>query len=415
MPASIRRQLVLVFGFVFIELLGYSLVLPLLPFYAETFGASLSLVGLLGTVNALSQLLAAPVVGRLSDRYGRRPLLIVSIAGTFVSFLLLGLAGSLAVIFVSRVLDGLFGGNIALARAYITDVTDEENRARGLGIIGAAFGLGFIIGPAMGGLLSRYGYHIPALVAAALSLVNLAAVVVWLPESLTAEARGRMRDSPRTAFTLRALWEALHQPCCADLLQIGLVYGLAFALFQANFALWAKTRLGLDAERTSYVLTYVGLLAVLVQGVAIGRLTRRFRERTLILAALIILAMALAGWAIAPNLVFLLVVLAPIALAGGVLNTVVPSQLTKAVRTEEIGGILGLATSLQTLAQLFAPVTGGVLLDTVGTWAPGIAGSLLMGWAAWLAWQHLARQPDAAAPSTGGERQLSTDLTPLER
>ncbi|UCC76503.1 MAG: MFS transporter, partial [Anaerolineales bacterium] len=154
MNETMRQRLVLVFGFVFIELLGYSLILPLLPYYAETFGATLTVVGLLGTVNAFSQLLAAPVVGRLSDRYGRRPLLIFSIGGTVISFLVLGFARSLWMIFVSRALDGIFGGNIALARAYITDVTDEKNRAPALGIIGAAFGLGFIIGPAMGGFLS---------------------------------------------------------------------------------------------------------------------------------------------------------------------------------------------------------------------------------------------------------------------
>jgi len=415
MAESMRRQLFLIFGFVFIELLGYSLILPLLPFYAETFGATLPIVGLLGTVNALSQLVAAPVVGRLSDRYGRRPLLIVSIIGTFVSFLLLGLAGSLAVIFISRALDGLFGGNVALARAYITDVTDERDRAPALGIIGAAFGLGFIIGPAMGGFLSQYGYNVPALVAALLSLVNLAAVVLWLPESLTAEAREQVRTSPRTAFTLGALWEALHQPCCADLLRVGLVYSLAFGLFQSNFALWAKTRLGLDAQGTSYVLTYVGILSVLVQGAAIGRLVNRFQERTLILAASFILAVALGAWALTRNVVSLLLVLAPIALAAGVLNTALPSQLTKSVRPEEIGGILGLSTSLQTLAQIVAPGTGGILLDKVGPAALGTLASLLMVWAGWFAWQRIVRQPSSASPGMGPAPQLSSGPTGVEQ
>jgi len=411
MSRSTQRQLIIVFAFVFLELLGYSLILPLLPYYAEAYGATLPVVGLLGTVNALSQLIAAPMVGRLSDRLGRRPMLIASLVGTFISFLMLGLAGSLAVIFLSRVLDGLFGGNIALARAYITDVTDENNRAKALGIIGAAFGLGFIIGPALGGFLSRYGYSVPALLAAGLSLVSLAAVALWLPESLSEEDRQRRRKSPRTEFTLSALWDALHLPCCADLLQISLVYSLAFALFQANFALWAKTRLNLNAQGTSYVLTYVGVLAVLVQGLAIGRLTSRFRERTLIQVASSILALALAGWALSANTVTLLAVLAPIALAGGVLNTVLPSQLTKAVRPEEVGGILGLSTSLQTLAQIIAPASGGVLLDRAGSWAPGLLAGLLMLWATWLAWQRLARRPETGLSSAQPERQLSEEPT----
>ena len=389
MTSTVKRQLALIFGFVFIELLGYSLILPLLPYYAGTFGASAGLVGLLGTVNALSQLLAAPTVGRLSDRYGRRPLLIFSIVGTVFSFLLLGLARSLLLIFISRATDGLFGGNISLARAYISDVTDEKSRSRGLGIIGAAFGLGFIIGPAMGGFLTRYGYNVPALVAAGLSLLNLVAVVLWLPESLTPEARARQRSSPRTAFTLGNLWEVLHLPCCAALLSIQMVFGLAFTLFQSNFALWAKTHLGLLVQTTSFVLTYVGLLSVLVQGLAIGRLTARFAERRLIFVATIVMSLSLLAWALVPSLAWLLVVLAPIALSGGVLNTVLTSQLTKAVSQEEVGGILGLSTSLQSLAQIVAPGLGGVLLERVGTWPLGVLGALLMAWTVWLSWGHL--------------------------
>jgi DHA1 family tetracycline resistance protein-like MFS transporter len=394
MPTSTRRQLLLIFGFVFLDLLGYSLILPLLPYYAGSFGASLTLVGLLGTVNALGQLVAAPVFGRLSDRHGRRPLLIFSLAGTVLSFVLLGVARSLAVIFVSRALDGLVGGNTSLARAYISDITDEQSRARGLGIIGAAFGLGFIIGPALGGFLSRYGYNVPALAAAGLTVLNLVAVIVWLPESHTAERRAAMRESPRTAFTLGNLWQALHLPCCGALLSINLLYALAFTLFQSNFSLWAKTRLQFTAQTTSYVLTYVGILAVLVQGLAIGRLTRRLRERLLILIGAAAMSIALLSWAVTPNLVMLLLILAPIALAGGVLNTVLSSQLTKAVTQEQVGGILGLSQSIQSLAQIIAPAAGGLLLERVGTWVPGATGSLLMALAAVFAWRYVAsKQP----------------------
>jgi DHA1 family tetracycline resistance protein-like MFS transporter len=394
MDKDIKRRLGLIFGFVLIDLLGYSLILPLLPYYAETFGATLTLVGLLGTVNALGQLIAAPTIGRLSDRYGRRPLLIVSIVGTVVSFLLLGTARSLTAVFLSRILDGLLGGNIALARAYITDVTDEKNRARGLGIIGAAFGLGFIVGPAMGGVLSQFGYNVPALVAAGLSLLNLIAVVLWLPESLSQERRAEMRDSPRTRFSFRLLAEALKRPCIGPLLHINLLYSLAFTLFQANFALYAKTRLALDVQATSLVLTYVGILSVLVQGFAIGKLTARFRERQLIFTGTIILALALLGWAFAPNVWLLLVVLAPTALAAGVLNTVLTSQLTKVVRREETGGTLGLSSSLQTLAQIVSPGLGGVLLENVGTWSVGVLGALIMAWTVSFTRRRLLSQPD---------------------
>jgi DHA1 family tetracycline resistance protein-like MFS transporter len=387
MDKQVKRQLGLIFGFVFVDLLGYSLILPLLPYYAETFGATLTLVGLLGTSNALAQLIATPIIGRLSDRYGRRPLLIFSIAGTVLSFLVLGLARTLPMLFLSRILDGLLGGNIALARAYITDVTDEKNRSKGLGIIGAAFGLGFIIGPAMGGFLSRFGYNVPALVAAGLSLINLITVVIWLPESLSFERREAMGQRTHTgsqarpAFTFRALREALTRPCMGPLLTVILLYGLAFTLFQSNFALFTKVRFGLDAQATAFILTYVGLLSVLVQGVAIGKLTDRFRERPLILTGAIILAISLAVWAFVPNVPLLLIVLAPIALAAGVLNVVLTSQLTKSVYRDEVGGTLGLSASLQTLAQIVAPGLGGLLLDNAGTWSVGLLGGLIMAWA----------------------------------
>jgi len=394
MDKDVKRRLGLIFGFVLIDLLGYSLILPLLPYYAETFGATVTLVGLLGTVNALSQLIAAPTIGRLSDRYGRRPLLIVSIVGTLISFILLGMARSLLMIFISRMLDGLLGGNISLARAYITDVTNEKNRARGLGIIGAAFGLGFIVGPAMGGLLSRIGYNVPALVAAGLSALNLIAVVLWLPESLSPERRADARRNPGTRFSFRLLGEALQRPCVGPLLQISLLYSLAFTLFQSNFALYAKTRLALDVQATSFVLTYVGILSVLVQGFAIGKLTARFRERQLIFTGTIVLALALLGWAFAPNVWVLLVVLAPTALAAGVLNTVLTSQLTKVVRREETGGTLGLSASLQTFAQIVAPGLGGVLLQNVGTWSVGVLGALIMAWTVSFTRRKVLSEPD---------------------
>lgn len=379
MEQSLKRRLGLVFGFVFIDLLGYSLILPLLPYYAETFGASLTVVGLLGTANALAKLAAAPFIGRLSDRYGRRPLLIFSIFGTVLSFLILGLAQSVAVLFLSRILDGLLGGNIALARAYITDITDEEDRSRGLGIIGAAFGLGFIIGPAMGGFLSRYGFAVPAYLAAGLSMLNLIAVVLWLPESLT-DARRQQEASSRAELSPKAFVKALQRPCAGPLLHVQLFYNLAFTLFQSNFAIFSKARLGLTAQTTSYVLTYVGLLSVIVQGFAVGKLTDRFNNRSLIAAGIVTMGLSLVAWGLAPNVWILLVVLAPIALAGGILNVVLTTQLTKTVFKEEVGGTLGLSASLQTLAQIVTPGIGGLLSDSLGPWSMGVLGGLLMAW-----------------------------------
>jgi DHA1 family tetracycline resistance protein-like MFS transporter len=371
-----KRRLALVFGFVFIDVLGYSLILPLLPYYAGQFGASLTVVGLLSTSNAVAKLIAAPVIGRLSDRYGRRPLLIFSIVGTVLSFLVLGFANSLFLLFLSRVLDGLLGGNVALARAYITDITDQENRARGLGRIGAAFGIGFIIGPAIGGFLSQFGYAVPAFVAAGFSLLNLIAVIIWLPESLPEEKQG---ESSRSRFNIQEIWEALHRPCMGPLLLVRLGQSLAFGLFQTNFSLYAKSHLGLEAQSTSYILTYVGLLSALTQGLIVGELTDRFPEKRLLFVMAIVLTISLFAWGWVGNVWTLLVVMAPLAFSTGVLNTVIGSLLTKSVYEKEVGGTLGLSSSARTLSQIVTPTTGAFLLEQTGPWAVGLLGAALMG------------------------------------
>ena len=249
-----NRKLAIIFGFVFIDLLGYSLILPLLPYIADRFSATPTQVGLLLTANALAQMIAAPTIGRLSDRWGRRPMLIISVAGTFGAFLLFAFANSLEMLFISRILDGLLGGNTALARAYITDITDNENRSRGLGLIGAAFGLGFIIGPFTGGQLSRLGYIVPGLAAAALSFLNLLAVLFWIPESLTDEQRQSARNSERTKFSLRNLLDTMKIPCVGQLLNVNTWFSIAFMLFQVNFVLVAKESLSLSAQTTSLLL-----------------------------------------------------------------------------------------------------------------------------------------------------------------
>ncbi len=428
-----RNRLALVIAFVFIDLLGYSLFLPLLPFYAGGLGATPTLIGLLVASNALAQLIAAPIIGRLSDRLGRRPMLIFSISGTLVGFLLLGLveplgnvlaslasgkitveSAPLAMLFFSRILDGLFGGDISLAQAYITDITDEKNRAKGLGLIGAAFGMGFIIGPAMGGILSNWGdatsafatiglsrYAVPAFVAVGLSALNLLGVILWLPESLPPEKRALMAQSPRTAFTARCLWDCLHRPQFGALLRTRFLYMLAFTTFTANFALYAQYRLGLTDQTTSYVLTYIGLLVVLVQGLAIGRLTARFRETRLIFSAVILMALTLLAWAFVPNVSLLLVVLAPLSLASGVLNTVVNSTITKSVYHEEVGGALGLSSSLDSLTRVIAPATGGFLLERLGPPSLGLFGALILAWVVFYVWRRLIVHPAPPLPGRG--------------
>ena len=372
-----KKRLASIFLVVFIDLFGFSLILPLLPFYAESFGASPTVIGFLVATYAAGQLIGAPILGRLSDRFGRRPVLLVSIFGTLVGFVILGFANSLFVLFLARALDGLTGGNISVAQAYITDVTDEKNRGRGLGLIGAAFGLGFILGPAIGGILSRWGYSVPAFVAAGIAAVNLALVALWLPESLTKERRAALAAAGgrRAPLTFGALHSALRRPYVGHLLQTRFFFALTFSTLQTIFALYGEHRFGFNSQTTGYILAYVGFLAVLVQGFVIGWLTDRVKDSILITAATGLLALSFLGWAFAPNVPFLLIVFVPIAVSGGVLNTVVNSALSKAVSPAEIGGTLGLSASLESLSRVVAPSGGGFVLEKLGTWAPGAIGA----------------------------------------
>ena len=373
-----KKRLFSILLVVFIDLLGFSLILPLLPYYAETFSASKFQTGLLIAVYALMQLIGAPILGRLSDRFGRRPVLLISIFGTFLGFLLLGFANTLWVLFAARILDGITGGNLSVAQAYISDVTDAQNRAKGLGLIGAAFGIGFIIGPVTGGLLSQFGYNVPAFVAAGLALINLILIYAWLPESLTAEKRQQLGEQKKPAVTLGALVAALKRPFTGSLLITRFFFGLAFAIFQSIFSLYALAKFNLSARDTGFVLTYVGVLSVIVQGFLVGHLTARFREDILITTSVALMAVSLLGWALAPSVFWLLVVLTPTSLSGGILNTLLSSTLTKAVAPQEIGGILGLSTSVESSTRIIAPILGGALLEKVGTWSPGAFGAVVM-------------------------------------
>ncbi len=399
------RPLILILVFVFVDVLGFSLILPLLPYYAADFNASSIMVGLLLSANALTQMIGAPILGRLSDRYGRKPLLIASISGTVLSFLVLGFANSLAVLFLSRILDGLLGGNVSLAQAYITDSTTRENRSTGLGLIGAAFGVGFIFGPALGGFLSAGGnYALPAFAAAGLAALNLVGALIWLPESLPPEKRNISKDKAKPEVSLKALINALRRPCVGPLLNVVLVYGLAWTMFETMFSLFTQQKLGFSAQSTSYVLTYVGVVVVLVQGGGIRWLSARFTDKQLIFSGSLLLIVGLLGWAFSSNLVMLLIALLPLALASGMLRVSSNSALTKSVDQSEVGGILGLSASMNSLTRVISPLIGSFLLAQISPAAPGVVGAILMVGVAILTWTRILNVPDLECEDPTGEQ-----------
>lgn len=373
-----NKPLTTIFIVAFINLVGFGIIIPLLPYYAETFGANEMDVGFLIASYAAAQFIGAPIWGRFSDRNGRRHALSLSVAGAAVGYIIFGLANSLTVLFISRILAGFMGGNISVAQAYIADITESKDRAKGLGLIGAAFGLGFVTGPALGGFLSNWGYAAPAFGAAILDTLNLLAIFFWLPESLTKEQRTYKKQQRQPRFNLNDLMRALKRPLVGSLLNTQFIFSMAFATFTTVFALFAQHRLHLDAQQTGYVLAYVGVLIILVQAVLIGRLTNWLSEGFLLFGSTVLMSLALLAWAFVGTILTLLIVLIPLALAGGVFRTVINSVLSKAVEKEEIGGTMGLSASLESFTRIIAPSFGGFIMSQMGSSAPGIMSAVLL-------------------------------------
>lgn len=393
------RRLSIVIAVAFIDLLGFGIVVPLIPYYAETFGASPLVIGLVIAAYAAAQFIGAPVIGRFSDRYGRRPALLITILGNALGFIVFGFANSIWMLFAGRILSGITGGNISVVQAYVADVTDIKNRARGLGLIGAAFGVGFIVGPAVGGALSAFGFNVPVLLAAGLGFVNWIAAYAFLPESLSAERRAELQANanPRAGFTLNALIDALRHPHVGPLLNTRFFYSLAFNVFQGIFPLYAQLQFGLNALQTGYIFAYIGVLLVIVQGVLVGRMTSRWSEYRLLLVMCILAGVGMFGWAFAPNLPILLIVFIPLALSAGSFNTIINSALSKVVPIEEVGGTLGLSTSLDSFTRIFSPAAGGWLVEVLGTWAPGLLAGIILILMVAFTWRDLyfAQMPTA--------------------
>lgn len=387
---------------VLIDMLGFALIVPLLTFYADSFGATELQTGLLVSSYALMQMIGAPILGRLSDKYGRRPVFLISIFGTLIGFLILGFANSLWWLFASRILSGLTAGNISVAQAYIADVTDEKNRARGMGMIGAAFGIGFILGPAIGGTLSVYGFAVPAFVAAGLTFINLLAVFFWLPESLTEERRAELASQKKADVSLSALIAALKRPLVGPLLWVRFGFAVAFNSFQTVFPLYVLHKFGLNAQQTGYILAYLGIVLVIMQGGVIGPLSERFKESNLLVVFLTFALVGMIGWAVTPSVNLLLVAMFPMAVGAGSFNALINSAISKAVQPEEIGGMLGFGAGLESSTRIVMPALASYLLGAYGPSTPGYMGSIVMFIVVVYAYMNLILRPqtaDGALPS----------------
>jgi MFS family permease len=372
----VRRQasLAILFLIVFIDLLGFGMVIPVLPLYAKTLGASEAWVGLLSSGYSAMQFVFAPVWGRLSDRIGRRPVLLVSIAMTAIAFALYGLAGSFAWLLVARLFAGIATANIAIAQAYVADVTTPETRAKGMGLIGAAFGLGFVLGPAFGGLLSRWSLAAPSFAAAALAAANLIAAwfVLGEPQERRAAAHGaRVRG-------LAALRSELSKPGVLGLIGIYFLAIAAFSAMENTYAFLATDRYGLDPQRVFYLFAYIGVIVVVVQGGLIGPLTRRFGEKRLLVAGLLLQAGGLAALPNAGGLAGLLAATAPLSVGSGLTSPTLSALLSKMARAEDQGGTLGIGQSAAAFGRIVGPEAGTWTYSNQAPAVPYVGGALLM-------------------------------------
>ena len=383
----------IIFLTIFVNLVGFGIIIPLLPFYAETFGASPLVIGLLFASFSVSQLVASPILGGLSDRWGRRPVLIFSLLGTVVSFVMLAVAGSLAMLFAARIVDGLSGGNIATARAYIADITTEENRAKAFGLLGAAFGLGFIVGPGLGAALSRISYTAPIWAAAAITLVATALAFFWLPETVhRTEVGGR---SPWRS--LAALWD---RAPLRVLFTIDFVYWTAFAVYQTTFALFGARRFGFDAAQIGYLLSAFGFLGVVVQGGMVGPTVAALGERKTLAIGLFFAAAGWGGSAFTYSVPVFVAMLVPGAIGIGLCNATLSSLISKSALPEEQGRVQGAAGALESLGRTIGPVWGNGTLQRFGEGtAYGSAAVALVGAATLALVYRQSSKPGASVPA----------------
>lgn len=388
------RAILVIAMTVLLDLLGFGLVIPLLSFYAESFGASPLQVTLLMACYSLSQFLFGPIWGALSDHQGRRPVLLFSIGMTALMLAAFATAPSLWALFVTRALHGVFAANLTVAQAYIADITTPQNRARGMGLFGAAFGVGFAVGPWLGGELSGYGLAAPIWAAAALSALNFVLAVALLPEP---ERRG---PPPTRRPSLKAAREVLANPTVGSSILLAFGMTFAFSMMESTFALYQEHAHHLDARQVGRALGFVGLVSLIVQGGLIGPLVRRFTERRLIRMAVPVLGLALLVLPWAPPWVPLLATCAVLATAQGLTYPSLNALISRGAPPEQQGLVLGTSQSLSSLARAVGPALAGVLFTSVGRPAPFFASSAVVLLGGALAWRGL-RTPAERPPMAG--------------
>lgn len=376
------KRLVIIFITVFIDLVGFGIVIPLNPYLAKTFGASPLQVGLLMSVYSLCQFLFAPVWGQLSDYYGRRPVILISLLGAAAAHTSFAFATSFWGLVAARSLAGVFGGNISAAMAYIADITAEKDRSKGMGMIGAAFGLGFICGPFLGGIFGTVGEQIgsappfgssfAALIAGAICFLNFLSALKYLPESRTPSSA-----SAKRSLRLLKIAQALGTPVLGALVFLVFVNTFAMAHIEASLFLYVQDIYQWSLPTASFGFAYIGLIMVFTQGYLIRKWMPKYGERRLLMAGLLLSGAAYALISVEQGLPWLAAAVTILGLGNGLVNPALNGSVSLVSARDEQGGNLGVSQSLSSLARILGPPSGGYLYQQIGVWSPFAAASVL--------------------------------------
>ncbi|MFQ5871352.1 MAG: MFS transporter [Candidatus Geothermarchaeales archaeon] len=360
---------------VFVDLIGFGIIIPLLPFYAQDLGASPTTLGLLVASFSLMQFIFAPVLGRLSDRFGRRPIILLSLLGSTTGHLIFALADSLPLLFLSRITAGIAAANLSVAQAYIADTTPPKERARGMGFIGASFGVGFIIGPVIGGSLSVYGFSAPGFAASAIAFSNLLLALTLLPESLPQPLRTDDGIIPRKPG---GFIEGFRRPMIGGLLTTFFVVSFSFATIPVTFPLLGIELFDLGPSDMSFIFIYIGVIQVFIQAGMMGRLVRWLGEERLLALGTILMTTTIFAIPFIPDLGAFLLLTGLLSTGVSIINPVVPSMISKRTPASEQGNMLGLTQSVASLARVPGPLSGGLIFEHIGVAAPFIISAALM-------------------------------------
>ncbi len=386
-----KKQFALLFLAIFIDLVGFGIVIPILPFLAEQYGADGFMLGIFVASFSLMQFIFAPLWGMLSDKIGRRPVILVGLIGSSISFFVFGLAQDLTLLFISRVLAGVFtAATLPSAQAYVADITEDKDRARGFGILGMAFGLGFIFGPAIGGLLSSNGFLFPALVASGLALLNFLGALIWLPETYKPENRVVKK---RKILDFEKLYNALKHPSVGSLILTFAIVSFSFSGLEATYALFGERRAGLTSQSIGLIFAMIGTIVVIVQGGLIGKITKRIGERNTLLIGLSFMTVGYFVVSFANSFVSLAALTALISIGNSLTFPSVNALISINSRKDEQGETLGVNQSAGALARVVGPVWGGLIFVNVGIAWPYYSGSLFVLLALILAFYNVKKVP----------------------